>query len=43
LGEEEAAGSALDIDAEEEAQFSHVLDGELGAQMIDDVLQQTGA
>jgi pantoate kinase len=38
LGEVEAGRSALDVDAEEEAEIAHVFDSEFGAGVGDDLL-----
>lgn len=40
LRQEEAPFVALEVDAEEEAQITHVLDGELGIEPADDVLKE---
>jgi hypothetical protein len=40
LGQVEAVLGALDINAEEEAKCAHVFDGELGAELVDDVLKK---
>jgi len=40
LGQTEAFGCTLDVDAEEEAQITKILDSELQFQALDDVLEE---